>query len=1272
MVLKYKITTQDLDATYEQWRDKFAFNRILVGGSLALCADAVMALIDRLAYSTYADELLYPRMLFAIGTLLTIFISRMNKNKVHPAFLVALMYISVGISVADMTRILGGFTSPYYAGLLLTFLGFAVIIPVMLHVHIICNLVVFVFYILINSMYPLDSEQINAMFTNSAFMFIGSLLANTSVYLYQLLQQRQFYFQKQLEQTKLTETERLQYEIDKKTKELQKKNLELLKLDKIKDEFLSNTSHELRTPLNGIIGITESLIDGATGKLYNTTKENLSMVVSSAKRLTTLVNDILDFSKLKNHDVFLNQKPVDIRQLADIVLTLSKPLAKDKPLEFKNDIPNDIPYAHADENRLQQILYNLIGNSIKFSKKGHIVIGACVKNGSIQISVSDTGIGIHKDRQEDIFKSFEQADGSIERSYGGTGLGLSVTKSLVELHGGNIEVISEPGKGTTFLFTLPKSDSAPEIKPITHEMLKTVRVDALMREDKPPRRQIDLGPPDGIERRAGLKDRREKTNEDGLKGLTVLAVDDDPVNLQVIKNNLKNAGAAVVTASSGIECFKNLKTLYPDIILMDVMMPQMNGFDTAKQIRQKFSIEELPIIFLTAKNDVNDLVDGFSAGGNDYITKPLSKNELFSRIKFHVDLVVSRQKLKRAEKKYYDIFKYAVEGIFQVSHEGLIISANPAIARLLGYTSSEEMLSSINNFAKQCFVTPRPVREFGKMLREEGPIVGFETQAVRKDKSVVWISISARAVHGENGKVLYYEGTMIDITDRKQKEKAERERSVAESAAQAKSEFLASMSHEIRTPMNAILGFSELLEGQIKEPKLKQYLSAISSSGKTLLTLINDILDFSKIEAGRLELRYEAVNPYLILKEIEQIFSKKIKDKELNFFIDVDSSVPEIILIDGVRLRQVLLNLVSNAVKFTDSGFVKLGLYQQQEGNAGSVGIVFSVRDTGIGIPENQKDLIFEAFVQQKGQHVSKYGGTGLGLSISKRLVEMMGGEISVESEPEKGSVFRVMFNDILIGSDQDVTVPKKDIDVSSIRFDNTSLLVVDDISQNRLLIKRYLDSTNIKIVEAENGGEAIDYARSSMPDLIFMDMKMPVMDGYEATRRLKDDPELKSIPVIGFTASVMSDIRSKAKDCGFDGLLTKPVSRKEIINELMNFLPYTIEGQEKIEQQKSISEYFDVETLSPETKERLPELKKELIKTMEAWEMIQDGIELSKVKEFAENITELGNRYGIDFLVTWGEDLYQLAANFDVENVPKKIQFFPEIVKKLSSNNDA
>ena len=199
MVLKYKITTQDLDATYEQWRDKFTFHRILVGGSLALSADVVMAIIDRLAYSTYADELLYPRMLFAIGTLLTIFISRLNQNKVHPAFLIAFMYISVGISVADMTRILGGFTSPYYAGLLLTFLGFAVIIPVMLHVHILCNLVIFFFYIGINFMYPLDSEQINAMFTNSAFMFIGSLLANTSVYLYQLLQQSQFHYQKQLE-----------------------------------------------------------------------------------------------------------------------------------------------------------------------------------------------------------------------------------------------------------------------------------------------------------------------------------------------------------------------------------------------------------------------------------------------------------------------------------------------------------------------------------------------------------------------------------------------------------------------------------------------------------------------------------------------------------------------------------------------------------------------------------------------------------------------------------------------------------------------------------------------------------------------------------------------------------------------------------------------------------------------------------------------------------------------------------------------------------------
>jgi two-component system sensor histidine kinase ChiS len=238
-------------------------------------------------------------------------------------------------------------------------------------------------------------------------------------------------------------------------KTLENKNAELQRLDKLKNEFLANTSHELRTPINGIIGIANSLIDGTTGSLPEPSRNNLTMIVLSGRRLANLVNNILDFSKLRHRNLDLQRKPVDIREVVEVVFTLSKPLIGKKNLKFVNAISKDFPLAQADENRLQQILHNLVSNAVKFTDSGRVDISAEVREACLAISVFDTGIGIPKEKSHRIFESFEQADGSTARVYGGTGLGLTVTKKLVELHGGEIDVASEVGVGSRFTFTLP-------------------------------------------------------------------------------------------------------------------------------------------------------------------------------------------------------------------------------------------------------------------------------------------------------------------------------------------------------------------------------------------------------------------------------------------------------------------------------------------------------------------------------------------------------------------------------------------------------------------------------------------------------------------------------------------------------------------------------------------------------------------------------------------------------------------------------------------------
>ncbi len=417
------------------------------------------------------------------------------------------------------------------------------------------------------------------------------------------------------------EEKKRQIEEERQRTEIEKQRVEeLQKIDKLKDEFLANTSHELRTPLNGIIGLSESLKDGVAGKLSPEAHENLDMISTSGKRLSHLVNDILDFSKLKNKDLLLSLRPVDLHASVDVVLKLSETLIAEKNLMFVNLIPETIPLVEADENRVQQILHNLIGNAIKFTEKGHVHINAEEKNGMLNISITDTGIGIAKDNLENIFKSFEQGDGSTEREYGGTGLGLSVSKQLIELHNGKLRVQSQVGKGSTFTFTLPISDAKRTgIATSKDKSLESIS-----------RLQEDLGKSKVI---------FEKPQAEVIQGKRILIVDDDPINRRVLENHLTVAGYGVTTVSTGQEALAYLNQDQEfELVLLDVMMPGMSGYEVCQAVRKKHLTSELPIVLLTAKNRVSDLVTGFSVGANDYLTKPISKNELLSRIKTHVNL----------------------------------------------------------------------------------------------------------------------------------------------------------------------------------------------------------------------------------------------------------------------------------------------------------------------------------------------------------------------------------------------------------------------------------------------------------------------------------------------------------------------------------------------------------------------------------------------------------------------------------------------------------
>jgi len=507
-------------------------------------------------------------------------------------------------------------------------------------------------------------------------------------------------------------------------------------------------------------------------------------------------------------------------------------------------------------------------------------------------------------------------------------------------------------------------------------------------------------------------------------------------------------------------------------------------------------------------------------------------------------------------------------------------------------------------------------------------------------------------------------GVINDVTELKKAQEA------AEAANRIKSEFVANMSHEIRTPMNAILGFAQILGEKIRDKQHKQYLGLIQSAGQSLLMLINDILDISKIEAGKMNFVCEPVAPGFVFEEIKKLFSQKTIEKGIELTAEIDPNVPEYLLLNEIRLRQVLLNLVGNAVKFTESGRIRVsGHVMETDDPSGTVNFVFSVEDTGIGIPKDQRERIFGAFEQQEGQQAT-LGGTGLGLAITRRLVEMMSGTISVSSEAGQGSTFTVVLKNVHITENGSDSARTDSISADSIIFAPATILIADDIMANRMLLSGYLlKDCNLDFIEAENGRQAVDLVRDCHPDLILMDMKMPVMDGYKATRIIKAADDTKDIPIIAVTAAAMKTDEKKINAL-CDGYLRKPVIKDGLITELTRFLKYSVKKTVDGNIEQMLSEAISAPApFQPDaaTKQKIPQL----IRIMESeyiprQEEITTMMVMDEVKQFADDLNGIGREYGITPFTEFGDRLADYVIMYDIDGVKKELAVFPKLIERI------
>ena len=729
----------------------------------------------------------------------------------------------------------------------------------------------------------------------------------------------------------------------------------------------------------------------------------------------------------------------------------------------------------------------------------------------------------------------------------------------------------------------------------------------------------------------------------------ILMVDDRAENLFALEVILSNENYVCVKAGSGAEA---LKILHREqgfaLILMDVQMPVMDGFEAVEIIRQIKKLKHVPIIFLTASMDTSvNIFKGYQAGAVDYMIKPLSPEILKAKVAVFVELFkkthelsVQKEQIKKLNRVYTvlsninqsiicvrnkqtlndEVCRIAVEdGKFRMTWIGMIVPQTNTVNPVASAGFTDDYLKNIkidlgdkersqgptgraiksgiyclaNDIANDPKMIPWrehalkhsykssaafPIKVFGKTI---GAITLYSDEQFFFDKSEVKLldemamNISFAIEFNENEikqklaekeikklnetleQKVIERTSQLEITNKELKEakdKAETTTRIAEDAVKAKQQFLSNMSHEIRTPMNAIIGFTKVVLKTELSAKQKEYLTAIKMSGDSLIVLINDILDLAKVDSGKMTFEQIPFKMALSISAMLHLFETNILEKNLELIKEYDNNIPEVLVGDPVRLHQIILNLVSNAVKFTIKGkiTVSVRLISEDEEN---VILEFAVTDTGIGIQENKMGTIFDNFQQATSGTSRLFGGTGLGLAIVKQLVESQGGSIRVKSKLEEGSTFSFILSFIKTNAEAVLETKMEELNTE---IKNIKVLVAEDIPLNQLLMKILLDEFGFEHDIANNGKIAIEKLQNNSYDIILMDLQMPEMNGFEATEYIRNTMNSK-IPIIALTADVTTVDLSKCKAVGMNDYISKPVDERLLYSKIIELLKKSV-----------------------------------------------------------------------------------------------------------------
>ncbi len=1076
----------------------------------------------------------------------------------------------------------------------------------------------------------------------------------------------------------------------------------LAELDRAKTTFFSNVSHEFRTPLTLMLGPMEDMLNKDHSSLNGEDRAGLLVVHRNGLRLLKLVNMLLDFSRIEAGRVQANYEKTDIGPLTANLASVFRAAIEKAGMELDVDCPPIAGQVYVDRDMWEKIVLNLVSNAFKFTLEGRITVRLRESAGHIEMTVTDTGLGIPEHELPHLFERFHRVEGVRGRTHEGSGIGLALTLELARLHGGSINAKSAVGQGSRFTVRLPigKEHLPQQAIGKNRSLSSNALGAAAFGEEASSWHSVAvLDVSQDPAKRIEMVEARASARSVATVGARILFADDNADMRDYVGKLLEGQGWVVEAVGDGNEAFSRAQRSPPDLVLSDVMMPVLDGFGLLKALRANPATSALPVILLSARAGEESRVEGMAAHADDYLVKPFSARELIARVGAHLEMARVRREAAERERALHQELKdargrldaaleagqiatftwdvasdcvfadrnlqklFAVsaedadggplaryfqaihpadreqvkavlekalaagdrcEADYRIAEDGGVERSVSAYARIerdkagracvltgvviditkrkkteAALQESEKRYRNLFNSIDEGFcIIDMIFDERGKPIDyrflEVNPtfekqsglynVIGKRIRELRPQHEEYWFEIYGKVVlTGETSrfeaesksldgrsfdiyalKVGEPESCRVavifnDITERKNKEEKLRAseaeslaaKESAEAASRSKSQFLANMSHEIRTPLGAILGYSEFLrEPNLGHEERLAFIDTINRNGRDLAQLIDDILDLSKVEAGRIEIEKLRLSLPNLLTDVTTSLGVKAREKGLALTVLSDGTVPETIESDPTRLRQILLNVIGNAIKFTKQGSVTVTVKLLKRDDGRSSQLAFFVKDTGHGIAPDEQDRLFSAFMQADASTTRKFGGTGLGLALSRVLARALGGDVLLsESVPGQGSTFVVS---VEVGRVETTRIiPLVGEYPQAATFDKGTLqgikvLVAEDSLDNQLLITRILKRAGASVDLAENGADAIKQALGSDYDLVLMDMQMPVLDGFDATTELRRRGYKR--PIIALTAHAMREEREKSLRAGCDDHLTKPVNFKHLV----------------------------------------------------------------------------------------------------------------------------